>query len=62
MSRKSRVIKGNLPMKLNGNFIATNRGQKEYDYEINRLQENRRRLAYFIKSKSKSVDKGSREY
>lgn len=59
MSSKRKVIKGHLPAKVNGNFIATNRGQREYDYEINRLQENRRRLAQFIKSKPKPIDKGS---
>ena len=51
MSNKYKLLHGPLPAKLNGNFIGTHRGQKEYDYEIARLQENRRRLNQFIKSK-----------
>ena len=62
MNNKRKIIKGHLPAKVNGNFIATNRGQREYDYEINRLQENRRRLAQFIKSKPKPIDKENRDY
>ena len=51
-----------IPAHANGNFLSTPKGQAAYDHEINRLQENRRRLAQFIKSKPiSSIDNQRRD-
>lgn len=51
-----------IPLKLNSNFLSTPEGQLEYDNELARLQENRRRLTQFIKSKpASSIDNQRRE-
>ena len=52
-----------IPDKLNSNFLSTVKGQKEYDIELARLQENRRRFAGYIKDKGVSdKGRGQREY
>lgn len=48
---KIKSIRGLSP-KLNGNYIATPQGQAEYDKELERLKENRRRYTQFVKEKA----------
>ena len=59
---KHKSIK-HIPNKLNSNFLSTERGQKEYDDELARLQENRRRFANYIKEKGTNTNnQNRREY
>lgn len=56
---KHKAIK-KIPDNLNSNFLATKKGQQEYDDELFRLQENRRRFANYIKGKGNDMNKQNR--